>query len=64
MRRLRDYADSSVFRGCSDEEFADESMAFLREVSDSRFLLVIADVPIRELALAPERARGRFKPST
>jgi hypothetical protein len=57
MRRLRVYADTSVFGGCFDEEFADESTAFFREVSDGRFLLVIADVTIRELALAPEPVR-------
>lgn len=57
MRRLRVYADASVFGGCFDEEFADQSTAFLREVSDGRFLLVIADVTIRELALAPEPVR-------
>jgi hypothetical protein len=42
MRRLRVYADTSVFGGCFDEEFAVESTAFFREVSGGRFLLAIA----------------------
>jgi len=57
MRRLRVYADTSVYGGCFDEEFADHSRAFFKEVSGGRFLLVIADVTVRELALAPERVR-------
>jgi hypothetical protein len=57
MRRLRVYADTSVFGGCFDEEFADESSAFFKEVSGRRFLLVIADVTVRELAFAPEPVR-------
>jgi hypothetical protein len=58
MRRLRAYADTSVYGGCFDVEFQEDSQAFFREVSDGRFLLLIADITVRELALAPERVRS------
>ena len=57
MRRLRVYADTSVYGGCFDEEFATESSAFFKEVGAGRFLLVVADVTLRELACAPETVR-------
>ncbi len=33
MRKLRVYADTSVFGGCFDEELATESRAFFNEVA-------------------------------
>ena len=58
MRRLRAYADTPVYGGCFDVEFQEDSQAFFREVSAGRFLLLIADITVRELALAPERVRS------
>lgn len=51
------YADTSVYGGCFDKEFQAESFAFFREVAAGRFLLIIAEVTVRELALALEPVR-------
>jgi len=56
-RRLRVYADTSVFGGCLDEEFAEDSQAFFDEISGGRFTLVMASVTLRELLDAPEDVR-------
>mgnify|MGYP001574222385 CR=1 FL=1 len=58
MRRLRVYADTSVFGGCFDPEFDEASRAFFREVAARRFLVVVSDVTLRELAQAPPEVRG------
>ncbi|MBM4049868.1 MAG: type II toxin-antitoxin system VapC family toxin [Planctomycetes bacterium] len=58
MRRLRVYADTSVYGGCFDAEFQVESRAFFREVSAGRFVLLIAQITVRELAMAPHRVRS------
>jgi len=52
MKRLRVYADTSVLGGCLDAEFAEASRAFFMEVAAGRFLLVISDETVRELAQA------------
>lgn len=57
MRRLRIYADTSVFGGCFDEEFQAASLAFFQEVAAGRFTLVLGEVTGRELASAPEHVR-------
>ncbi len=57
MRTLRVYADTSVFGGCFDEEFREESLAFFREVKDGRFILVVSLVTLRELRRSPEQVR-------
>jgi hypothetical protein len=54
MKRLRVYADTSVFGGCFDDEFEEESRAFFREVAEGRFVLVVSDAIVRELDEAPE----------
>jgi len=38
---LRVYADTSVFGGCFDKEFDDESRAFFEQVSSGKFVLLI-----------------------
>lgn len=57
VRRLRVYADTSVFGGCLDDEFAKESKAFFNEIRAGRFTLVISSVTLRELVDAPENVR-------
>ncbi|MFN0165419.1 MAG: hypothetical protein ACKV22_03225 [Bryobacteraceae bacterium] len=67
MKRLRVYADTSVFGGCHDDEFLDVSRSFFDEVSAGRFRLVISEVVLRELALAPESVQavlGRLDPQS
>ena len=57
MRRLRVYADTSVYGGCFDEEFKKASRPFFREVSGGRFGLVVSETVQRELAEAPEEVK-------
>jgi hypothetical protein len=52
-RRLRVYADTSVFGGCFDEEFASASRTFFDEVKAGRFTLVVSTATLRELNQAP-----------
>ena len=56
-RTLRVYADTSVFGGCFDDEFRAESVRFFDEVRSSRFVVVVSDVTLDELSLAPEPVR-------
>ena len=56
-RTLRVYADTSVFGGCFDDEFRAESVRFFEEVRSGRFVLVVSDVILDELGLAPESVR-------
>ena len=58
MRRLRVYADTSVFGGCFDEEFEVESRSFFQSVARERFILAVSYLTLRELALAPEHVRA------
>ena len=55
---LRVYADTSVFGGCFDDEFSNESTRFFEEVREGRFVLVVSDVTLDELELAPDRVRA------
>ena len=53
MTPLRVYVDSSVFGGCFDEEFEDESRRFFEQVKAGRILVLISQVVVDELADAP-----------
>jgi hypothetical protein len=57
MKRFRVYADTSVYGGCFDEEFAKESQAFFEAVRSGRFNLVISPTVLAELQRAPEHVR-------
>ena len=57
MKQLRIYADTSVFGGCFDEEFAEDSKALFNEIMAGKFLLVISATNVRELTRAPEQVR-------
>jgi predicted nucleic acid-binding protein len=56
-RVLRVYADTSVFGGCFDPEFMAESERLFEEIRRGQFVLVISDVTLDELALAPDAVR-------
>ena len=56
-RTLRVYADTSVFGGCFDDEFRAGSIGFFEEVRSGRSVLVVSDVTLDELGLAPESVR-------
>src|SRR5258708_34472783 len=57
VRKLRVYADTSVFGGCFDPDFEVESRKFFDEVRQGRFTVVISDVTVEELQPAPEEVR-------
>jgi hypothetical protein len=54
LRQLRIYADTSVFGGCFDEIFAEDSRKLFKEISAGRFLVVLSGTVLRELQEAPE----------
>ena len=55
MKPLRVYADTSVFGGCFDAEFAAESKRFLDLVRTGRVKLLVSEVVVREVSKAPAR---------
>ena len=57
MKRFRVYADTSVFGGCFDDEFADESRRFFADIKTGRFTLVISATTLRELDQAPNEVQ-------
>jgi len=54
MKQCRIYADTSVFGGCFDDEFAAESRLFFEEIKSGKFLLVISSTTLGELDKAPD----------
>jgi predicted nucleic acid-binding protein len=57
VKPLRVYADTSVFGGCFDAEFAAESERFFDLVRAGRVRILVSEVVVRELAKAPVRVR-------
>ena len=58
--QIRIYADTSVFGGVFDEEFADASRSFFEAVEKAKFGLVTSEVVREEISAAPERVREYF----
>lgn len=56
-KKLRIYVDTSVFGGCFDEEFAEESLTLFEEIKAGKFILALSSVTLQELSLAPEIVR-------
>lgn len=54
MKKHRIYADTSVFGGCFDEEFSEESKALFEDIKAGKFMLVVAATTLRELDNAPD----------
>ncbi len=54
MKKLRIYLDTSVFGGCFDDEFSDESRMLFEQIKDGKFKLVISGTTLAELDKAPE----------
>ncbi len=52
-QKLRIYADTSVFGGVFDEEFAGPSKVFFDQIRAGRFTLVLSAASLRELNEAP-----------
>ncbi len=61
MRPLRAYADTSVFGGLFDEEFAGPSLLFFDQVRSGVFALVSSALVRDELDEAPQRVRDLFE---
>ncbi len=55
--KQRVYSDTSVFGGYFDEEFEDSSIRIITEFKKGKKLLVLSDITLRELDLAPESVR-------
>jgi predicted nucleic acid-binding protein len=55
---IRVYADTSVYGGVFDEEFAKPSRAFFDRVRQRRFHLVVSAIVLDEIAAAPDSVRG------
>jgi len=60
MRALRVYADTSVFGGVFDAEFALSSRAFFEQVRQGRFQLISSALVRDELREAPKKVRDLF----
>lgn len=61
MDKLRVYADTSVYGGVFDEEFAGPSAAFFAEVRQGRFGLVLSPLVDDEMEDAPGSVRELFE---
>ncbi len=57
MKRPRVYIDASVVGGCFDSEFTSESLALFDMARRGDAELVISDLLVAEIELAPERVR-------
>ena len=55
MKRLRIYIDTSVFGGCFDDEFAEESKKLFDMARRGEITLVVSDLLAAELRLAPSK---------
>jgi len=55
--RLRVYADTSVFGGCFDDEFAEASRKLFEEIKAGRFVLIFSATTAGEIRRAPEEVR-------
>lgn len=61
QKTIKLYADTSVFGGPFDEEFAEASRLFFDQVRQGRFLLIVSAVVQAEIAPAPHDARELFE---
>lgn len=61
MPPIRVYADTSVYGGVFDDEFAEHSRMFFDQADAGRFCLVVSPQVQVELAVAPEQVRAFFE---
>jgi predicted nucleic acid-binding protein len=57
---MKIYADTSVFGGVFDEEFARDSRQFFEDILAGKFSLVISALVEEEIEAAPEPVRNHF----
>jgi hypothetical protein len=60
-KSLRVYADTSVYGGVLDEEFAGPSRTFFEQVRAGYFRLVLSPLVRDELGAAPDRVQALFR---
>jgi len=54
------YIDTSVFGGCFDDEFEKGSSKFFKNARGGKFHLLISDILVAELSLAPLPVKNLF----
>ena len=59
--KLMVYADTSVYGGVYDDEFAEASAGFFEAVRRGLFQLILSEIVHRELAFAPDKVQGLFQ---
>ena len=59
-RPIKIYADTSVYGGVFDEEFAEASKAFFDLVRSGEYTLCVSEVVHQELLAAPEKVNELF----
>lgn len=57
---IRVYADTSVYGGVFDDEFAHVSQVLFQQVREGRLLLALSEVVEQELVSAPQQVREFF----
>ena len=57
MKQLRIYCDTSVFGGCFDDEFSEESSRLFQDILSSKFILVVSTTVLGELNNAPQNVQ-------
>ena len=57
MRIPRIYLDTSVFGGCFDVEFAEESLAIFELIRSGEYRAVMSEIVLEELEDAPQRVK-------
>lgn len=55
--RIKTYVDTSVFGGVHDEEFASPSSCFFEQASAGKYLILVSEITLDELATAPVDVR-------
>ncbi|OGR00568.1 MAG: hypothetical protein A2505_01350 [Deltaproteobacteria bacterium RIFOXYD12_FULL_55_16] len=60
-RPIKIYADTSVYGGVFDEDFADASQAFFDQVHRGEYILCVSEVVHQELLAAPKKVNELFK---
>jgi hypothetical protein len=61
MRKMLIYVDASVIGGCEDAEFAADSQALWQAFVEGTHTLVLSDLTLRELRVAPPLVCERLK---
>ncbi len=60
-RPIKVYADTSVYGGVFDEEFADASQSFFDLVRKGEYTLCVSDLVHQELSVAPDKVNELFQ---